>query len=60
MLKTDFVWPSEPIIIVDVEGNGHTPPDLVEVGIASFPPMENRELLSWFVGADGKLTHPAD
>ena len=46
MLKTDFVWPSEPIIIVDVEGNGHTPPDLVEVGIASFPPMENRELLS--------------
>lgn len=59
MLKTDFAWPSESIIIVDVEGNGHTPPDLVEVGIASFPPMENRELLSWLIKPVNRITWQA-
>ncbi|AZE55207.1 hypothetical protein C4K03_3052 [Pseudomonas synxantha] len=43
MTETEFQWPSEPIVIVDVEGNGHTPPDLVELAIAGFPVIEGAE-----------------
>ncbi|WP_449105459.1 3'-5' exonuclease [Pseudomonas mohnii] len=59
MQNTDFAWPPEPIIIVDVEGNGHTPPDLVEVGIALFPAVENNETLSWLIKPANRITWQA-
>lgn len=59
MQNTDFAWPPESIIIVDVEGNGHTPPDLVEVGISPFPAVENSETLSWLIKPANRITWQA-
>lgn len=56
MTDADFRWPSEPIVIVDVEGNGHTPPDLVELAIASFPVVEGEEPSSWLIKPPNPIT----
>ncbi|NMY78228.1 3'-5' exonuclease [Pseudomonas rhodesiae] len=59
MTDTEFQWPSEPIVIVDVEGNGHTPPDLVELAIASFPVVEGDEPSSWLIKPPNPITWQA-
>lgn len=59
MIDTDFQWPSEPIVIVDVEGNGHNPPDLVEVAIAPFPLIEGERPLSWLIKPPNRITWQA-
>jgi exodeoxyribonuclease X len=59
MTDMDFQWPSEPIVIVDVEGNGHTPPDLVELAIASFPIVEGSDLSSWLIKPPNPITWQA-
>lgn len=59
MIDTDFQWPSEPIVIVDVEGNGHNPPDLVEVAIAPFPLVEGERSLSWLIKPPNRITWQA-
>lgn len=55
MNDTEFVWPSEQIIIVDVEGNGHTPPDLVELAISSFPVVQSVPPLSWLIKPPNRI-----
>lgn len=59
MTDTEFQWPSEPIVIVDVEGNGHTPPDLVELAIASFPVVDGDEPSSWLIKPPNPITWQA-
>lgn len=59
MTDTDFLWPSEPIVIIDVEGNGHIPPDLVELAIASFPVTEDDAPLSWLIKPPNRITWQA-
>ncbi|WP_260958496.1 3'-5' exonuclease [Pseudomonas citri] len=59
MTDTEFQWPSEPIVIVDVEGNGHTPPDLVELAIASFPVVEGNDPSSWLIKPPNPITWQA-
>ncbi|MBN3055165.1 MULTISPECIES: 3'-5' exonuclease [Pectobacterium] len=43
MKNKKMTFPSKPILIVDVEGNGHTPPDLVEISILKFDPYSISE-----------------
>lgn len=59
MTDTEFQWPSEPIVVVDVEGNGHTPPDLVELAIASFPVVDGDEPSSWLIKPPNPITWQA-
>lgn len=59
MIDTDFQWPSEPIVIVDVEGNGHNPPDLVEIAIAPFPLVKGERPLSWLIKPPNRITWKA-
>ena len=59
MTDTEFQWPSEPIAVVDVEGNGHTPPDLVELAIASFPVVDGDEPSSWLIKPPNPITWQA-
>ncbi len=59
MTDTEFQWPSEPIVIVDVEGNGHTPPDLVELAVAELPVIEGAEPSSWLINPPNPITWQA-
>lgn len=59
MTDTAFQWPSEPIVIVDVEGNGHSPPDLVELAIAPFPVETGNEPSSWLIKPPNPITWQA-
>ncbi|MFG0766846.1 exonuclease domain-containing protein [Pseudomonas sp. TYF_15] len=59
MTDTAFQWPSEPIVIVDVEGNGHTPADLVELAIAPFPVETGSEPSSWLIKPPNPITWQA-
>ncbi|WP_158884073.1 3'-5' exonuclease [Rhodanobacter sp. L36] len=59
MMEMKFQWPSEPIVIVDVEGNGHSPPDLVELAISSFPIVEGIGPSSWLIKPPNPITWQA-
>jgi DNA polymerase III epsilon subunit-like protein len=59
MTDPAFQWPSEPIVIVDVEGNGHTPPDLVELAIAPFPVETGSGPSSWLIKPPNPITWQA-
>jgi exodeoxyribonuclease X len=49
MLINHIELPSEGIIVVDVEGNGQTPPELVELAIQPFPDAERHTCVSWLI-----------
>lgn len=59
MSDTEFAWPSEQIVIVDVEGNGHNPPDLVELAIAAFPATKDEAPISWLIKPPNRITWQA-
>ena len=57
MMKSEKMkYPSEPILIVDIEGNGRHPPELVEISIQRFEPnsIKEPENYSWLI----KPTNP--
>lgn len=51
-----FTLPNEPIVVVDVEGNGHAPPDLVEIAIVTYPPEESKKSVSWLIKPEAPIT----
>jgi exodeoxyribonuclease X len=55
-----FTLPSAPIVIVDVEGNGHNPPDLVELAIVPYPAENGTELTSWLIKPEAAITWQAE
>jgi len=59
MNDSEFVLPAEQIIIVDVEGNGHNPPDLVELAVAGFPVVEDAQPSSWLIKPPDRITWQA-
>ncbi|MEE5041659.1 3'-5' exonuclease [Pseudomonas alliivorans] len=59
MNDREFVLPAEQIIIVDVEGNGHNPPDLVELAVAGFPVVEDAQPSSWLIKPPNRITWQA-
>jgi DNA polymerase III epsilon subunit-like protein len=56
MNDSEFVLPAEQIIIVDVEGNGHNPPDLVELAVAGYPVVEDARPSSWLIKPPNRIT----
>lgn len=49
MLINNIELPAEGVIVVDVEGNGQTPPELVELAIQSFPADSKDSRSSWLI-----------
>ncbi|WP_116047710.1 3'-5' exonuclease [Amycolatopsis palatopharyngis] len=50
-------WTTLDYVVVDVEGNGHQPPDLVELAVVPIVGGIVREPLSWLVKPDQPITH---
>lgn len=59
-MSMDFTLPPDPIVIVDVEGNGRTPPDLVEIAIVSYPVEVNEQQASWLIKPAEQITWQAE
>lgn len=50
-------WTSLPLAVLDLEGNGHHPPDLVELAAIQVDDGVAGETRSWLVRPDNKITH---
>lgn len=49
IIPSDAPWSAAPIAVVDLEGNGHQPPDLVELGVIQIDDGVPGLLKSWLV-----------
>ncbi|MGI8307798.1 3'-5' exonuclease [Saccharopolyspora hattusasensis] len=52
-------WTEQTFVVVDVEGNGQRPPDLVELGIVPIEAGIAGDPVSWLVRPHGKITWQA-
>jgi len=50
-------WTSLTYVVVDVEGNGQQPPDLVELAVVPIIGGVIGEPVSWLVRPDAPITH---
>jgi len=56
---SDLSWSSRSYAVVDVEGNGQRPPDLVELAIVHVADGDIGEPVSWLVKPDTPILWPA-
>jgi len=55
-MNIGFILPTAPIVIVDVEGNGQNPPDVVEIAIVTYPAQDSKAYASWLIKPDAPIT----
>lgn len=57
IIADDTPWTALPLAILDLEGNGHQPPDLVELAVIQLDAGVACSRRSWLVKPDQKISH---